>query len=262
MLNRILGLQTFELLPDPWAAEIAARGWGRVRVEGTDYARVMDQCQTYDLWPLWILDRHEEYGCPSGIDVEIGNEQNDGCGPKWPRLSPAQYAAWVMDAWPTLRDKGCVVYVGAANNTSVPGLAWTADVLSRLRDEHGQPLYHPNLRVSIHRYPMHDDQKPAMPQKGHATIAAEDAAILACVRGRRWAISEAGLLDVQYRDWGSWRYFGKQRWRRAVDGHRWQAARFRRLGADYYVVYQLQGEYGVRTADGQWKPAADLPSLV
>jgi hypothetical protein len=52
-----------------------------------------------------------------------------------------------------------------------------------------------------------------------------------------------------------------------VDGHRAQAARFKRLGAEYYVVYQIQSapnpndgeQYGIRSADGTWKATANLP---
>ena len=261
-MNRFLGLQTFGEIPEPWAAEIAARGWGRVRVEGTNYAPIMAQCQKYDLWPLWILDRGEHLTCPSGIDVEIGNEHNAGCTREpgrapWPKLAPIDYAAWVLEAWPTLLAAGCTVYVGAANNTSVSALAWTRDVLARLP-------YHPQLRVSFHRYPG-GDQRPDVPQKGHSNIAAEDAAILDVVKGRRWAISEAGLTDTSFRDWSSWRYFGKRRTRLAVDGHRWQAARFKRLGAEFYCVYQLNSSatehYGIRTPDGLWLAAANLPTL-
>ena len=265
MQDRYWSLNTFGEIPDPWAAEIASRGWGRVRVEGTDYAAVMAQCQRHELWPLWILDRGEHLTCPSGIDVEIGNECNDGCAREpgrapWPKLSPADYAAWVLEAWPTLLAAGCTVYCGAANNTSVPGLAWTREVLARLP-------FHPQLRVSFHRYPMNGtNQRPDVPQKGHHSMAAEDAAILDCVRGRRWAITEAGLVDATYRDWGSWKYFGKKRATTAVDGHRWQAARFQRMGADFYCVYQLNSSatehYGVRRLDGTWTASAALPSLL
>jgi hypothetical protein len=161
------------------------------------------------------------------------------------------YAAWVLEAWPALLAKGNTVYVGAANNTSPSALAWTRDVLARLPT-------HPQLRVSFHRYP-DPDQDVTKPKKGFKTLAEEDAAILACVQGRRWAISEAGLVDASgSTGWWFWR----RRWeRKAVDGHLAQAARFARLGADFYVVYQLQGEYGIRTVGGQWKPAADLPTL-
>lgn len=253
--ERFWGLQTFELLPDPWAGEIARRGWGRVRVQGTDYGRIMAQCQKYEIWPLWILRRGEESTVPGGISCEIGNECNAGCEgtPPWPALSAADYAAWVLEAWPVLLAKGCTAYAGAANNTSPAGIAWTRDVLARLP-------FHPQLRVSFHRYP-DPDQDVSKPKKGHKSIAAEDAAILDCVKGRRWGILEAGLLDVIYRDWSSWRYFGKKRTRLALAGHLDQAARFKRLGADAYVVYQVQGEFGVRNADGTWKLTADLPRL-
>jgi hypothetical protein len=249
--NRFFGLQTFEPIPDEWAATIAAKGWGRVRVEGVRYDDVMAQCQKHTLWPLWILRRGQEATVPSGIDVEIGNECNAGCAPDWPKLTPAEYAAWVSAAAPSLLGRGNTVYVGAANNTSPAGIAWTRDVLALL------PM-HPRLRVSFHRYP-DPDQDVSKPKKGYKTLADEDRAILDCVKGRRWALSEAGLVDATTRDWSSWKYFGKKHTRLAVDGHRWQAARFKRLGADFYVVYQMQGEYGIRRPDGTWKQAADLP---
>jgi hypothetical protein len=211
----------------------------------------MDQCRRRGFRPLWILDRGEHLTCPSNVDVEIGNECNDGCD-KWPKLTPKEYADWVLEAWPHLLAKNCIVYVGAANNTSVPALAWTKDVLSRL------PV-HPNLRGSIHRYMMNPkDQRPDVPQKDHASIPAENAAILDCFRGRRWGLSETGIMDVEYRDWSSWRYFGKKRVRLAVDGHRWQAKRFKDLGADFYVVYQIHGEYG-QFVNGKWSATSNLP---
>ena len=256
--NRFFGLQTFEPIPDEWAATIAAKGWGRVRVEGTRYDELMAQCQKYSLWPLWILRRGQEATVPSGIDVEIGNECNAGCAPDWPKMTPTEYAAWVSEAAPSLLGRGNTVYVGAANNTSPSGIEWTRDVLARLTDL-------PQLRVSFHRYP-DPDQDPLKPKKGYRTLADEDAAILDCVKGRRWAISEAGLVDVTYRDWSSWKYFGKRRTRLAVDGHRTQAARFKRLGADWYCVYQLNSSatehYGIRRLDETWTASADLPGLL
>jgi hypothetical protein len=257
MTDRFWGLNTFEEIPEGWAEEMAARGWGRVRVEGTNYGPIMAQCQRNDLWPLWILARGQETDCPSGIDVEIGNEDNAGCD-KWPQLSSADYAAWVLEAWPVLLAKGCTVYVGAANNMSPSAHAWLREVLARL------PV-HPQLRVSCHRYP-DGDQDVTKPKAGYKSLAAEEAAWLDVVRGRRWAITEAGLVDASgSTGWWFWR----KRWtRKAVDGHRTQAARFRKMGADFYVVYQMQDgppgsreQYGIRTVGGTWKAQADLPSL-
>ena len=252
-------MQTFDWFDEGEAAELQRRQWKGVRVEGTNYAVVMDQCRRYGFRPIWILNRGEHKTCPGNIDVCVGNENNDGCGDKWPRLTAKDYSDWVLDAWPTLRDKGCIVYAGEANNTSVSGLAWTKDVLSRLP-------FHPQLRGSIHRYMMHPkDQRPEVPQKGHASIAAEDAAILDCFRGRQFGLTETGIMDVQYRSWSWDKYFGKVRWRLAVDGHLWQAKRFKRLGATMIVVYQIHSGgddlYGV-FVDGQWNAAANLPTLL
>ena len=239
------------------ATELFARGWVGVRVEGTNYGPVLAQCQKHHFAPLWILDRGQEASVPGGIACEVGNECNAGCGPRWQKLSSADYTAWVLEAWPVLRAKGNVCYVGAANNTSPSGIQWTKEVLAKL------PM-HPDLRVSFHRYP-DGDQNVTKPKKGYASLAAEDAAILDCVRGRRWAISEAGLVDCTTTS-GFW-FWKKTVMRTAVAGHRTQAARFRRLGADFYVYYQMQDEggqtsgYGVRGNDGLWKATANLPTL-
>jgi hypothetical protein len=249
-------MQTFDWINEAEAAELQRRKWAGVRVEGTNYDVVMDQCRRYNLRPLWILDRGEHKACPGHIDVSLGNEQNDGCGKKWPKLTPREYSDWVLDAWPTLRDKGCVVYVGEANNTSVSGLAWTREVLSRLP-------FHPQLRLGIHRYPKNPkDQRPETPQDGHRTIAEENAAILDVARGRTIGLTEAGLMDVQFRSWAFDRYFGKRRWRLAVDGHRYQAKRFLDLGSMVYVVYQIHSGgddlYG-QFVSGKWSATSNLP---
>jgi hypothetical protein len=244
------------------ATGITTRKWRGIRVEGTNYDDVLAQCQQYGWRPLWILHRGEEHTVPGGIEVEVGNECNAGCegDPPWPKLTPAEYVAWVKEVWGVLEAKGNTVYVGAINNTSPGALAWLREVLAALPR-------HPRLRVSLHRY-ADADQDVTTPKKGHRSIEEEDRAIVSCVNGRGFGISEAGLIDATYRDWSSWKFFGKKRVRRAFDGHRWQAERFRKLGADFYVVYQMHdgngpgwiNNLGILRFDGvTWKDTANLP---
>lgn len=254
MGNPFFGLQTFGEIPEEWAVLLSAKGWGRVRVEGTAYDAVMAQCQRHGLQPLWVVRPGQEADVPSGIAVELGNEMNAGCegNPPWERLSSSDYAAWVLRVYEGLINRGCTVYVGGANNTSGSGLQWTREVLAHLP-------YMPGLRVSFHRYP-DGDQDPQKPKTPWHSMAEEDAALLDVVRGRKWGISEAGLLD--YQKTSGWWFWRKTVTRKAVDGHRWQAERFKRLGAEFLICYQLQGSYGIRRSDGTWTAVADLPALV
>lgn len=253
-------LQTGEEIPESWAWDLEARTWTGVRVEHQDYTTILGQCHRHGFRPLWILRPDEEQGCPREIDVELGNEPDIGCSgnPPWPKMTSDAYAAWVLKAWPTLCAKGCTVYVGAISNPYPGTLNWLKAVLAQL------PI-HDRLRVSLHRYP-DGDQDPTVPKKGYSSLAAENAAILATVAGRKWAVSEAGLTDYTWTT-GFW-FWKKSHTRLAVDSHRLQAQRFKALGVDFYVVYQLNDDpnprnpqYGVRTVAGAWKATSTLPTL-
>lgn len=260
--DRFWRLQTFELIPDEWAAGLVLRDWGGVRVEGTNYGAIMAQCQRHALWPLWILDRGEHLTVPGGIDCEIGNECNAGIG-KWPRLSPQEYSAWVREAAPVLRAKGCQVYIGALNNQSKEAMNWLRDVLALIPPDERR-----RLRLSTHYY-LDPDMDTSKPKHGFKTLAEQDAYWIATTQGLPWAHTEGGIVDASYRDWSSWRYFGKKRERKAVDGHRALARRLRLLGCEFYTVFQVNdgpgdgfdNRCGIRTVGGQWKPTADLPRL-
>lgn len=253
-------LNTFESIPEEWAETISAKGWRRVRVEGTDYDRVLTQCVEHDLKPLWILDRYQHLTFPGHHSAEIGNECNNGIG-RWPRLTPVEYAAWVREALPVLNAKGCEVYVGSINNFSKEAMDWLRAVLALLT-----PAERAAVRLSAHRY-LDPDQRVDKPKQGFSSLAAEERYWLATVQDRPWAVTEAGIVDATYRDWSSWKYFGKLRTRLAVDGHAAQAARLFRLGAEFYCVYQMQDatgtafddRCGIKTVDGRWKATADLP---
>lgn len=259
-MNHRLCLNTFAHLSDDDLSGLLARGWGRVRVEHEDFARVKAQCEPRGIAPLFILRPGEEDRVPEATMCELGNECNAGCAPDWERMTPRAYADWALRAWEILLPRSCTLYVGAINNLSPSALAWLREVLSYLPT-------HDQLRVSAHRY-SDPDGDVTHAKKGFRSLAAENRAWLDVVAGRHWAITEAGLVDAYYRDWSSWKYFGKRRLRTAADGHRWQATRFLDLGADFYTVYQLHDgagtdwidRLGIRAQSGAWKePLASLP---
>jgi hypothetical protein len=259
-MNHRLCLQTFGRLSESDLQVVAGHGWGRGRVEHGDFDFVREQYLARGITPLWILRPGEESGVPEASMVEVGNENCAGCAPDWERMEPRDYAAWALRVWETLIERSCTVYVGAINNPSPSALAWLTEVLRHLPK-------HDQLRVSLHRY-SDPDMDVTKPKRGHRTLAAEDAAILRAVDGRRWAITEAGLVDAWYTT-GFW-WWKQARLRKALDGHRWQAQRFLRLGADFYTVYQLHDgpttafidQCGIMDRNGVVKETATLPLLI
>jgi hypothetical protein len=249
-------LQTYSELPDGWLPDLVNFGWTRFRVEGDQYDAVMAQCRKYDRVPLWTIFPAQREAVPDGIDIEIGNENNAGCD-KWPQLTAAQYRQWVLDCLPVLWAKGCTVWVGAINNMSPDAHAWLREVLL------GLP-FDQRLGVTGHRY-CDPDMDVTKPKKGYKSLAAEEAAWLDVVKGRRWGWSECGLVDASGTS-GFW--FWKKHWtRKAIDGHRAQAARVKRMGGEFYTVWQINdgpnsdftNHCGIRTMNGQWKDTAKVP---
>ena len=253
MANRVFGLQTFGEIPEEWAETIAAKGWGRVRVEGAAYDAVMAQCQRYSLWPVWIVKSEAEAATvPSGIDVELLNE------PDLAGWTPQRYNAFVRSVYDTLAAKGNTVYAGCVSNQSKANHAWLKSALA------GLP---PDVRASGHRYP-DADQDPNTPKKGYRNRSDELRGWMDAIGGRKFAITETGFHTAPYSTgWWLWKKRGQ---RTDADVARfllreygiWKAA-----GADYVVTYQINDgpgsgwldRYGIRTVDGRWKTAANLP---
>jgi hypothetical protein len=252
--NRFIGLQTFGEVPEPWAADIAAQGWGRVRVEGTDYASVLAQCQRQSLWPIWVLKSAEEAAAvPGGIDVELLNE------PNLAGYSPARYQAWAWSVLPALFAKGCTVYAGCVSNQSKADHAWLKAALT------GLPIA---VRASGHRYP-DSDQDPNRPKAGYGNRSDELRGWRDAIGGRRFAITEIGFHTAPYSTgWWLWKKRGQRTDEDVLRFLIRECGIWKAAGADFSIVYQLQDgpgagwidRYGVRTAAGQWKTAAALPS--
>ena len=248
------GLNTFGLIQEEWAKTIAAKGWMRVRVEGTDYVRVNEQCARAGLKPLWILKTPEEVQLvPPGSEVEILNEPNF-------TMSPSAYQALVRSWLPALEAKNCIIYAGCVSNQSKADHAWIHAALS------GLPAH---IRASGHRYPG-TNQDPNIAKKGYTNRAAELAGWLSAINGRKFAMTEIGFHSAPWTTgWWFWRKRGQRTDGEILAFLHAEYTRYLTAGAEFVITYQLNDgpspsyldHYGIRTLDGVWKPQADLPHL-
>jgi hypothetical protein len=253
--DRFYGIEMFGAIPNPWAETLAAKGWGRVRVEGTAYLDVILQCQQHALWPLWVIkSKAEADAVPGGIDVEILNE------PDLAGYTPAAYAAFVMSVYPILSMKSCCVYAGCVSNQSKSNHQWLKAALA------GLPA---DVRASGHRYPG-TDQDPTFPKEGYSTRAAEMAGWTDAIGGRRFAITEIGFNTAPYyTGWWLWKRTHQRTDAEVLKFLKYESAIWKAAGAEFVVVYQLNDgpgsgwldRYGIRTTSGTWKPSADLPMV-
>jgi hypothetical protein len=114
-------------------------------------------------------------------------------------------------------------------------------------------------------------EQPSRPHAGFASREEETNWIRATTGGRPFAITECGWSTAP-RCWGWWIFRQCRRWTddqvllAAVDEY----ALWKDAGAELMVLYQINdgpsdtrlNRYGIRRADGSWKPVAELPRLV
>lgn len=202
-------------------------------------------------------------GCapPDRLSFELRNEP-DIEGP-----SPLDYAHLMQRAAAEAGVTGHRLYVGALSNPHGRGRDYWRRIESWVRDAP------PHVGVSWHRYGAGTWQGEygetwARPHEGFATRDEELWWVHGTAGGRPLAITECGWSTAP-RCWGWWIF---KRCRRYSEADVWanlaaEISHWARADADFVTLYQLNdgpddtrlNRYGIRRADGSWKPLASAP---
>lgn len=179
--------------------------------------------------------------------------------------TPASYAAALNDVAPLVKAKGLRAWVGMTGTS--PSDLTTLQAFLKLVD----PIY----GVSIHRYP---PKFATTWEASYMSSREEEAAALKVVlRGRPFAVCEAGYSQGPQARWWQWLY--AYHWHlsdaQLSDALAGERAYWEREGAAFLCIYQENDapgqcarhpqfpsgdEFGVRRADGSWKPSALVPA--
>jgi hypothetical protein len=253
------GLLGAELL-----AQIKARGWEVIRQDGQwanqdQLAAMVGEIRAAGLRPLVLCLASQFADMPEGIDVEPRADVDRSVGGLEPNFTnvPATYAQIINSAMPVARARGLRVWAGMVN-TDAAALAWLSTMVTTLE---------PDCGISLHPYPLAS-------ASGYYSRALEIVRFKALIGARPFIVGEWGWQQGPRKAWWQYLFGGHShpsdtQILAAVQG---DFAAWRAAGAQVACLYQLNdgprcpqhttmpataaGGYGIRRADGTWKPTA------
>jgi hypothetical protein len=233
--------------------ELRARGFSVVRqdVQRLSPTRVevlAAELSEANITPLWIVgDSDVLEALPDGSLVEWGNEPDIGSMP------PADYAETLRLAY-GLADGRLRLSPGPISNLNERGLDFLRSIIALVPED---------MPVAVHRYPRWPG--PQRPHTGFGSRAAEVVALRSIIGTRDLWMTETGYHTGRQRS-GFW-CWQQSAWTetQVVEFAAWERDFWRACGASIFCWYQLHddprlacADYGIRRADGTWKPVADV----
>ena len=199
------------------------------------------------IWPMAQLDYVPEY-----LDVECGNEADVGKAPM-PKLTPGQYATEVLKWYDKAKANHQRLWTAGVSNTGKVQLAWVREVRRLLPRDVG---------IGIHFYPPKWNSEASEPHPDYRSWQEMADAILAAVDGTPFILTETGWLEVTKHGWfvdfPFWPHSHTLSEAQVQSRGRNSMALWKALGAGAWCWYQMNGEAGIRDADGSW----DLVSFI
>lgn len=195
-------------------------------------------------------------GIPDGLDVEVGNEPDIGDDDiNEPKLTPAAYAAAILNIVGEARRKHLTLWAGAVSNTDLMPLSWLRAMLALLPAD---------INASVHRYPETFGDPPSKPRKAYSSRAAEMAAVKGVTRGRRLLVSETSYPDgKEHHGWWIFGHWVKVTEAQQAAWTREELGLWKAAGAEIVTDYQENDPpgqvdgFGIRDGNGRWKAVSD-----